>query len=136
MAPLFNLDEGRKVILPKGKWYDFYTGRYAGNGEIIEVENGFESIPLFVKDGGIIPMMPAVRQTSEWKEKTPLELRVYGTADGEFVLYDDDGKTFNFEQGKYTTKLLKVSDQKGQIQDVHSSEHWNYGEISWKFMTN
>ena len=89
VAPLFNLDEGREVILPKGKWYDFYTGEYAGNGEIINVENGFEKIPLFVRDGGIIPMMPAIRQTSEWKENTPLEIRVYGNENGSFVLYDD-----------------------------------------------
>ena len=53
-------------------------------------------------------MMPAIRQTSDWKENTPLEIRVYGNAPGSFVLYDDDGKTFNFEKGKYTTKMLKA----------------------------
>ena len=53
-----------------------------------------DQIPLFVKDGAIIPMMPAVRQTSEWNENTALEVRVYGEKDGSFELYDDDGKTF------------------------------------------
>ncbi|NQU53714.1 MAG: DUF5110 domain-containing protein [Bacteroidetes bacterium] len=135
VAPLFNMDEGRKVILPKGKWYDFYTGEYVGNGEIIQVENGFEKLPLFVKDGGIIPMMPKIRQTSEWVENTPLEIRVYGKTDGKFVLYDDDGKTFNFEKGEYTTKMLKVENGKGIIEDLHNSAGWIYGEISWKFMS-
>jgi alpha-D-xyloside xylohydrolase len=135
VAPLFSMDEGRKVILPKGNWYDFYTGEYIGNGEIIEVENGFEKIPLFVKDGGIIPLMPAIRQTSEWKENTPLEIRVYGKSNGSFLLYDDDGKTFNFEKGEYTTKLLKAGNGNGTIEDMHASDNWIYGDVRWKFMT-
>lgn len=35
VAPLFEGEKERKVILPKGKWYDFYTGEFAGEGEII-----------------------------------------------------------------------------------------------------
>lgn len=135
VAPLFAGDEGRKVILPKGNWYDFYTGKLVGNGEIIEVEKDFENIPVFVKDGGIIPMMPKIRQTSEWSENTPLEIRVYGTASGKFVLYDDDGKTFDFEKGNYTTKILRAENGKGSVEDIHTSENWSFGEITWNFMT-
>lgn len=80
-------------------------------------------------------MMPAIRQTSEWEENTPLEIRVYGNASGKFVLYDDDGKTFDFEKGKYTTKMLRVEDVKGTGEDLQSSEAWIYGKIEYKFMT-
>jgi len=80
-------------------------------------------------------MMPAIRQTSEWAENTPLEIRVYGDASSSFVLYDDDGKTFNFEKGEYTTKTLKAENGKGTIENLHSSEGWIYGDISWKYMT-
>ena len=135
VAPLFYGDEGRKVILPKGNWYDFYTGNFVGNGEIIQVENGFEKIPLFVKDGGIIPMISAIRQTSDWAANTPLEIRAYGKAPGTFILYDDDGKTFDFEKGEYTTKLLHAENGIGNLEDIHISENWSFGEISWRFMT-
>jgi alpha-D-xyloside xylohydrolase len=135
VAPLFNMENGRSVILPKGNWYDFYTGEYVGNGEIIEVKQGFENIPLFVKDGGIIPMIPKIRQTSEWLKNTPLEIRVYGTASGEFILYDDDGTTFDFEKGEFTTKLLKATNGAGTAEVIHSSGNWIYGEITWNFMT-
>ena len=37
VAPLFNMESERKVILPNGNWYDFYTGEYVGNGEIVTV---------------------------------------------------------------------------------------------------
>jgi alpha-D-xyloside xylohydrolase len=135
VAPLFNMESERKVILPKGNWYDFYTGEYAGNGEIITVSPGLDKIPVFAKDGAIIPMIQKIRQTSEWVKNTPLEIRVFGTAAGKFILYDDDGTTFNFEKGDYTTKMLKVENGKGSIDDLHHSESWSFGEVSWKFMT-
>ena len=62
VAPLFEGEKERKVILPKGKWYDFYTGEFAGEGEIISVSPGLDKIPVYVKDGGIVPMFPPIRQ--------------------------------------------------------------------------
>jgi alpha-glucosidase (family GH31 glycosyl hydrolase) len=67
VAPLFTGQTSRKVVLPKGKWYDFYTGKYAGEGEVINVTPGLDKIPVYVKDGGIIPMMlPALQAPYEW----------------------------------------------------------------------
>ena len=53
VAPVFAGEISRNVILPSGKWYDFYSGEYVGENEIIEVEAKLEEIPLFVRDGGI-----------------------------------------------------------------------------------
>jgi len=58
VAPMFAGDKKRKVVLPRGKWYDFYSGRLAGDGGVIEIEPGLDRIPLYVRDGGIIPMIP------------------------------------------------------------------------------
>ena len=135
VAPLFEDDKGRNVILPGGNWYDFYTGEFVGNGQIIRVENGFEKIPLFVKDGGVIPMIPKIRQTAEWKENIPLEIRIYGNARAKFLLYDDDGTTFDFEKGNYTTKLIEAENGIGNLKEIKNSNHWVYGEVSWNFMT-
>lgn len=49
VAPLFTGETERRVILPKGKWYDFYTGKLAGEGEIITVSPGLDRIPVYVK---------------------------------------------------------------------------------------
>lgn len=135
VAPLFLWKNERDVVLPKGNWYDFYTGDYVGNGEIIHIEAGLDKIPLFVKDGGIIPMIPSIRQTSEWKENTPLEVRVYGKKNGTFVLYDDDGQTFNYQQGEFTLKKLKALNGEGIIEDMKVDGSWTYGDVSWNFMT-
>ncbi|MFA5815692.1 MAG: DUF5110 domain-containing protein [Bacteroidales bacterium] len=132
VAPLFTGETERKVILPPGKWYDFYTGSLAGEGTIT-VKPGLDKIPLFVRDGGIIPMIPPVRQTSEWNNDLPLEVRVYGKADGSFDLYNDDGRTFNFEKGEYSIQRLEVKAGKGSARQTVSNS-FGYTRISWKLI--
>jgi alpha-D-xyloside xylohydrolase len=134
VAPLFAGQESRKVILPAGKWYDFYTGELAGENEIIEVTPGLSKIPLFVKDGGIIPVIPARLHAPARGEKIPLEVRVYGKSKGSFVLYDDDGETFNYEKGEYSLTELSTDGKTGKVKRL--DDHiFSYNEISWKFMS-
>ena len=135
VAPLFNEQTERLVVLPKGNWYDFYTGELAGNNEVIKVEAALDKIPLFVKDGGIIPMIPAIRQTVEWGNSIPLELRVYGSGQGNFTLYDDDGETFDYEKGAYAQLEIQVKDYEGSYGQI-PSKHWSYGDITWNFMSS
>src|SRR6476620_11632611 len=97
VAPMFTGQTSRKVILPKGRWYDFYTGAFVGDGVVITVTPGLDKIPVFVKDGGIIPMMQPRLHAPKSNEKTDLEIRYYGELPGKYMLYDDDGETFNYE---------------------------------------
>jgi alpha-glucosidase (family GH31 glycosyl hydrolase) len=90
VAPLFAGQKERKVVLPKGKWYDFYTGKFAGEGQVITV-SGLDKIPVFVKDGAIIPMAQNSNLQPESSAKVDLEIRHYGTKTGSYNLYDDDG---------------------------------------------
>ncbi|QEC78562.1 glycoside hydrolase family 31 protein [Mucilaginibacter ginsenosidivorax] len=115
VAPMFNGETSRKVILPKGNWYDFYTGKYAGNGEVISVMPGLDKIPVYVKDGGIIPMMPATLHAPKANEKVDLEIRYYGNKPGYYLLYDDDGETFEYEKGAWSFRKIKVELKKGKI---------------------
>ena len=133
VAPLFKGQTERKVVLPRGKWFDFYTGKLAGEGTFT-ITSGLDKIPLFVRDGGMIPMISPIRQTSEWTNDKPLIVKVYGKADGHFALYNDDGKTFNFEKGEYSVQLLELKQGKGTVK--HSGDAgFGYSGITWKFMT-
>ncbi|HVU55982.1 MAG TPA: TIM-barrel domain-containing protein [Puia sp.] len=140
VAPLFTGEKRRKVALPAGKWYDFYTGVLAGENEVIEVEPGLEKIPLFVRDGGIIPMIGARRQAPGPSEMEPLIVRHYGSAPGSFVLYDDDGVSYDYEKGRYSMTTLSVArDKKGRLQGSQptpsANKPYHYTSISWQFMT-
>lgn len=128
-------------MLPEGNWYDFYTGEYAGNGEVITVKPGLDRIPVYVKDGAVIPMMEPVLHAPNAGEKFNLEIRHYGTAEGNYRLYDDDGETFDYEKGIYTWRSITIKrgangKWKGSISKAEKGSPDNIGKISWKFMTN
>lgn len=140
VAPMFVGQESRKVILPKGNWYDFYTGEYAGNGEVITVTPGLEKIPVYVKDGGIIPMMAPLLHAPKTGEIVNLEVRHYGTKPNSYMLYDDDGETFDYEKGAYSWRTLTVKADKknrlvGEISKAEKNKPNTIGKVTWKFMT-
>jgi alpha-D-xyloside xylohydrolase len=92
----------RKVYLPAGtKWYDFWTGDILAGGQTIHAAADIDSMPLFVRAGSIIPMGPAVQTAMDVAD--PMEIRVYRGADAHFVLYEDQGDTYNYEKGAYAT---------------------------------
>ena len=141
VAPMFAGQTSRKVILPLGKWYDFYTGQYAGGGEVIEITPGLDRIPLYVRDGGIIPMIPAALRAPGRNDILPLEIRHYGTAEGSFDLYDDDGETFDYQKGKYTWTRLTVDknsrgELSGEAAPPANGRPSPYREFNWVFMSN
>ncbi|HKO79100.1 MAG TPA: TIM-barrel domain-containing protein [Chitinophagaceae bacterium] len=140
VAPVFTGQTTRKVVLPKGKWYDFYTGAYAGDGEVITVAPGLNKIPVYVKDGAIIPMMPPLLHAPKTGEKVDLEIRHYGEKPGKYLLYDDDGDTFNYEKGEYSWREIKTEKDKkgkwkGTVSIAEKGKPNTVGKVSWKFMS-
>ena len=136
VAPLFAGEKSRKVILPKGKWYDFYTGKFAGEEETIEISNDMGSIPLFVPDGALIPMIPPVLNTPETGVVLPLTVRHYGTKPGASIIYDDDGETFDYEKGQLGRTNLSVKRNNGVLTGNYvPGKIFQYNNITWEFMT-
>ena len=139
VAPMFTGQTSRKVILPKGRWYDFYTGEYAGDGQVISITPGLDIIPVYVKDGGIIPMMPPLLHAPKPGEKVDIEIRYYGEKPGSYKLYDDDGETFNYEKGQFSWREIKAERKngklKGSISAVEKGKPNTVGKITWTLMT-
>lgn len=140
VAPIFAGQTSRKVVLPEGRWFDFYTGKFAGDGELINVTPGLSKIPVYVKDGGIIPMMLPALHAPASGQKFDLEIRYYGSKPGAYRLYDDDGETFDYEKGDFSWREIKVvRDKKGKlygtISKAEKGKPDNIGIVTWKFMT-
>ena len=140
VAPVFVGETEREVVLPPGKWYDFYTGKYAGNSEVIKVRPGLERIPVFVRDGAIIPMMEPRLHAPVAGEVVNIVFRHYGESEGSLFLYDDDGETYNYEKGEYCWREVKVIRNKkgkliGSISKAEKGKPNTIGRITWKFMT-
>ena len=140
VAPIPPGTPTRKVLLPPGKWYDFHTGKYAGANETIDVTPGLATMPVFVKDGALIPMIAARTHAPAAGETVALEVRHYGEAPGSLALYDDDGETFDFEKGAFSWTALAVTKDaagqwQGKVTPDANGKKWSYGEVTWTFMT-
>jgi len=98
----------RHVYLPKGKWYNFWTGESLEGGRAIDTPAPLAEMPLFVRAGSIVPMGPAVEYAGQSDD--PIELRIYPGADADFTLYEDDGTTYNYEKGAHATIKLHWSE--------------------------
>ena len=97
--------------LPKGTvWYDFWTGKQYKGGQNVTIETAFDRVPMFVRAGSIVPMGPEMQYVGE-KSWDNLELRVYPGADGQFVLYEDEGDSYNYEKGAYSIINIKWNER-------------------------
>ena len=110
VAPVYQPDRSeRMVYLPKGNWYDFWTGKsYQGQTHII-AKAPLETMPIFIKAGAILPLAPAMNYVGEEKVEK-LEFNVYLNTDireGKYRLYEDDGLSFAYQQGRYNLKEFK-----------------------------
>ncbi len=140
-APMFAGEKTRTVYFPEGKWYDFYTGDFVAENQQLVITASLEKIPLFVRDGGIIPMVPPHFHAPAPGEKLALEIRHYGNMPANTELYDDDGISFDYEKGMHSkTKLVVTKNEKGDLKGnlIRSSAEKVFSykdEVIWKFMT-
>ena len=105
----------REVTFPSAcGWYDIYTGKYIKGGQRIDVAAPFEHIPLFVKEGSIIPVGPAIQYTDE-KPADPVTLYVYTGRDCAFTLYEDEGINYNYEKGACSTIRFSYDNVAGNL---------------------
>ncbi len=100
----------RQVYLPSGTgWYNLKSGRYFKGGQAIWADAPYEDIPVFVKEGSIIPFGPAIQYTTE-KPADPIRLFVYTGADGAFKLYEDENVNYNYEKGYFSVIPFKYNE--------------------------
>jgi len=91
VAPLFAGEPGRKVTLPAGVWHDFWTGAKV-DGNTVDVTAATEKIPVYVKEGSVIPMAQVTGSTGE-PESHQLTVQVYGDGSLPFTMATPKGET-------------------------------------------
>jgi alpha-glucosidase len=98
----------RTVYLPKGNWFDYWTGKKYEGKQYVHVLTPLDTIPLFVKAGGIIPVQPEMKYFGE-KKADVLTLDIFPEGKSEFKLYEDDGKSLAYQQGKFAITHINAS---------------------------
>jgi alpha-glucosidase len=91
---------GRRVFLPPGTWFDYWTGQRHAGDRFVEYAAPPDVMPLFVKGGAIIPMQPEMGYVGE-KAVDPLTFDVYPSARSAAALYEDDGTSLEYQRGAF-----------------------------------
>jgi len=104
----------RKVYLPAGTdWYNYWTNERLKGGQTVEVSAPIDTIPLFVRAGSIVPLGSEVLSTDD--PQTIVRVLVYPGSDGDFTIYNDDGKTYAYENGNSQITHLHWNNTAGQL---------------------
>lgn len=107
------LEEGatrRRVYLPAGAWYDFWTDERIEGPAWIERDAPLERVPVLVRAGSVLPLGPPLEYVGQ-RPAEPLALHVYSPVDGRAgggVLYEDDGETLSYREGEWRVTRLHL----------------------------
>jgi alpha-glucosidase len=116
VAPVLNdYDTFKELYLPEGKWIDWRTNKIYDGKKWIIVNAPINQIPLFIKEGGIIPMQEVQQFVGE-KKIDELELVIYPSDQSEYSIYEDDGISFDYKKGKYSITNVTSSKQNDKIE--------------------
>ena len=124
----------RELYLPSTNgWYNFYTSEFLEGGQTITADAAYEQIPLYVKEGSILPCGPNIEYTSQ-KSTEPFTIYVYTGKDASFSLYEDENTNYNYEKGKFSniefqyneaSKTLTIADRKGSFDGMQKNRVFN-----------
>jgi len=129
----------RPVYLPSGvNWYDFWSGGWNSGGQTVDAPAPYDSMPLYIRAGSIVPLGPEIQYTTE-KKSDPITLFIYLGSEGAFTLYEDDGLTTNYEKGMFAripihwddaAKTLTIGKREGGFAGALSERTFNLVLVS------
>ncbi len=100
------------VYLPEGRWTNIFNGKIYDGGKVIRVSSELEEMPVFAKEGAVIPM--SLDEGNSIKNPEKLKLKVY-RGNNTFTLYEDDGETFAYKEGEYSETEIEVAEEKENL---------------------
>lgn len=109
VCPTVSTQDYAKIYLPEGNWYNFFTDELNHGKQHLVIETGMEDLPVYAKEGSMIPMQSGVQYTSEAHDGI-LRLHIYnGQVQTEQSIYEDDGVTFDFQQGAFAERMAEFN---------------------------
>ena len=128
-APVYEPKKDKKLIyLPEGNWVNYFSDKnYEGKQYIVE-DTPLATMPLYIKNGSILVMGEKINYIGE-KERNYLEIVNYldeNIPKNSYTLYEDDGISYNYQEGKYNLKKFSYKKSKEKIEfDINYKEN-NY----------
>ncbi len=114
--------KGRRMYIPRGGWYNLWTDEFIEGGKEKWVDAEIDSMPIFIKEGAIIPKYPVQQYVSE-KTIEEVTLDIYYKKGKEVSkLFDDAHDGYDYTKGRYSLRTFKlVGKEKELIIQQHKS---------------
>ncbi|QMU65575.1 MAG: DUF4968 domain-containing protein [Flavobacteriaceae bacterium] len=107
--------KGRRMYIPRGKWYNFWSDEIVEGGEEMWVDADLDSMPIFIKEGAVIPKYPIQQYVGE-KQFDEITLDVYHkTGKESSTLYDDAHDGYDYKKGRYSLRTFKLTGKKTEV---------------------
>jgi alpha-glucosidase (family GH31 glycosyl hydrolase) len=133
VAPVYEKGAfSRSLYLPKGRWINYWTGQVFNGNSIQTIKAPLEQIPLFVKEGAVIPMRNYASSIEKGNNDT-LVLHIYPGAESKFDLIEDDGTSNDYLNGIYCkTSIQSNQASKGKFIMHYGRRSGNYNGLPAK----
>ncbi|MFT6871754.1 MAG: alpha-glucosidase [Roseivirga sp.] len=119
VCPTTTQQEYSKIYIPEGNWYRFFTDEQVSGGQSLVIETSMEDLPVYAKEGAIIPLQSVVQNTHEVHDGE-LKLHVYhGNVETQQQYYEDDGETFDFESEAFYKRQISFN---GKAKTIHLTQ--------------
>jgi alpha-glucosidase (family GH31 glycosyl hydrolase) len=102
------------VYLPTGRWFDFWTGTCYEGPAGVTVDAPLDRLPLLVRGGAILPLGPVVQHSGE-RPLDEVTLQIYPAGASRFELYEDDGRTNGYRQGRHALTPIECVARLGGV---------------------
>ncbi|WP_264530226.1 glycoside hydrolase family 31 protein [Flavobacterium sp. N502540] len=111
---------GRRMYIPRGEWYNYWTNEFATGGREVWIDTKFDEIPVFVKAGAVIPKYPVQQYVGEL-EFDELTLDLYFKLGKEkSVVYEDAQDGYDYKKGRYSfLSFSTIGKEKELIVQLH-----------------
>ncbi|HJU08542.1 MAG TPA: TIM-barrel domain-containing protein [Rhodanobacteraceae bacterium] len=112
VAPVLDASGQNTIWLPPGQWIGFFDGKRHEGSRSFAARYATDQIPVFVRDGAMVPEQPAMG----WSDQRPLDrlvINVYGSGNGFFTLYEDDGESLDYETHHALTPISNTANRDG-----------------------
>ena len=106
----------RAVYLPEGIWVNYWTDEVLEGGTHHLIQADLEILPIFIKQGTMIAHGEVKQSTDYIDEKLTIHLYTSSEGSSLFTLYEDDGKTFDYEKGAFLRKTIKAEFQQNKLE--------------------
>lgn len=126
-----NTRQTQTVYLPAGcGWYDFYSNCKYEGGQTIDVPLELDRIPLFVREGAILPTTQPLESNARM-EGQDIRLLVYAGKSASYTFYEDAGDGYGYEKGEYCLTHIVYHDDAGTVQwDTEGDTRFRKGSLS------